>query len=197
VSKRITLPEPGEPLETSRGNITPISPGVRRVVEVPSASEAVRIIEGTRRKLAELPVTPKSMNPVAVVCIYTMYGLSADEISIATGIPTEQVHRLRMTNEYALIQRGVVDNVLQADSGEVKDYITKAAGKAARKVESLVDSPFPDVALRAAKDVLDRAGLAPAMVHEMRSKMDVGLTIEVIDRRDEQDRPIIDLQAEE
>lgn len=193
---RCDLPEPGEPLETARGVVQPVTPGIRRMVEVPSNQQAVTIIEGTRRKLAELPVTPKSLNPVAVVCIYTMYGLDSQEISIATGLTIQQINTLRMTNEYALIQRAVVDTVLSAETGEVKDYIQRAAGKAAKKVESLVDSADPNVALKASKDMLDRAGLRPVDVVEVRNKMDMGLVIEVVNRKDTNERPVIDIQPE-
>lgn len=188
---RVDLPEHDEPLETGGTLVAPVG---RRLVEVPSATEAVRVIEGARRKLADLPLAPKHLNPIACVCLYTMFGLDAQEISIATGLRLEDINRLRMSNEYAIMQRSVVDTVLEVETGEVRDYVKKVSRKAAQRVEALVGSSNGDVALRAAKDVLDRAGLRPADVVEVRGRMDVGLVIEVVDRQDDAGRPVIDME---
>lgn len=191
---RVELADDDEPLDSPNGPVMPVAPVRRKMVEVPSNRQAVAIIEGTRRKLGDLPVTPKHLNPIACVCLYTMYGLDLQEISVATGIPLDQINNIRMSNEYGVMQRAVVDSVMETETGDVKDYIKKAAGMAARKVEEMVSHPNADIALRASKDVLDRAGLRPADVIEHRGRMDMGLVIEVVDRRDDNDRPIIDME---
>lgn len=191
---KLDLPDYDEPLDTPTGPIEPSYALRRSIVEVPSNSEAQGILEGTRRKLADLPVAPKHLNPIAVICLYTMYGLDAQEIAIATGLNYDQITSIRMSNEYGMMQRAVVDTVLEAETGEVKDYIKKASFAAAKKVRGLVDSTDADVALRASKDVMDRAGLRPADVLELRGRMDVGLVIEVVDRVKDKDRPIIDME---
>jgi hypothetical protein len=191
---RVELAEDDEPLDIGGTEVVPSTPGARRVYEVPTASEAQRIIEGSRRRLSDLPVTPKHMNPIACICLYTMYGLDTLEISVATGLPIDQINAIRMSNEYAIMQRAVVDSVMEAETGDVKDYIKKSSRAAARKVSSLVEHPNPDVAMRASKDVLDRAGLRPADVVELRGRMDMGLVIEVVDRRDDTKRPVIDME---
>lgn len=190
---RLELAEEDEPLETEAGPVEPDLPHRPRTVEVPSATQAVAIIEGTRRKLSDLPVAPKHLNPIAVVCLYTLYGLDTTEISIATGLNLDQINRIRMSNEYGIVQGSVVAAVMEAETGEVKDYIRKGAQKAAAKVDAFVSHPNADIALRAARDVLDRAGLRPADVVDHRHRMDVGLVIEVVDRKRDQDRPIIDV----
>lgn len=191
---RVELPEDDEPLDTPNGPVAPLAPAGRKMIEIPSNRQAVSIIEGTRRKLGDLPVTPKHLNPIACVCLYTMYGLDLQEISVATGLAYEQINNIRMSNEYAIMQRAIVDTVLETDTEQVKDYVKKAATKAAQRVESLVDSPNSDVALRASKDILDRAGLRPADVVEVRGRMDLGLVIEVVDRKNDDNRPVIDME---
>lgn len=191
---RVELAEDDEPYETSLGPVAPLAPAGRKMVEIPSNGQAISIIEGTRRKLGDLPLAPKHLNPIACICLYTMYGLDTQEISIATGLGIDQVNSIRMTNEYGIMQRAIVDTVMETDTADVKDYIKKAAGKAARKMESMVDHANPDVALRASKDVLDRAGLRPADVVEVRGRMDVGLIIEVVDKQADDGRPVIDME---
>jgi len=192
---RVELPEHDEPLDLNGVSIQPSAPGGRRVVEVPSNTQAVAIVEGTRRKLADLPLAPKHLNPIACVCLYTMFGLDTQEISVATGLPSDTINKLRMSNEYSIMQRAVVDTVLEVETGEVKDYLKKASRKAAEKVHALVDSTNGDIALRAARDVLDRSGHRPADVIEHRGRLDMGLVIEVVDRQDDEGRPIIDMEG--
>ncbi len=193
---KIDLPEADEPLDTPDGPIEPEYALTRRVVEVPNNQQAVQLVEGTRRKLADLPVTPRHLNPIACVCFYTMFGLDSQEIGVATGLGLDQINKIRMTNEYAIMQTAVVDAVLQSETGEVKGFIQKSAFTAAKRVNDLVHSSNSDVSLRAAKDVLDRAGLRPADVVEHRSRMDMGLVIEFVDRRADEGRPIIDMDKE-
>lgn len=188
------LPDYDEPMDTPSGPVAPMSHALRRLVEVPTASEAIGILEGTRRKLADLPITPKHLNPIACICLYTLYGLDAQEISIATGLPVDQVLNVRMSSEYGMMQRAVVDTVLESETGEVKDYIKKAAFTAAERVKGLVHSRDEDVALRASKDMMDRAGLRPADVVEIKGRMDMGLVIEVVDKMDDNRRPVIDME---
>jgi hypothetical protein len=126
-----------------------------------------------------------------------MYGLDTLEIAVATGLPMDQINEIRMSNEYAIMQRAVVDSVMEAETGDVKDFIKKASRKAAQKVSHLVEHADPDVAMRASKDVLDRAGLRPADVVELRGRMDMGLVIEVVDRRDDTKRPVIDMERDD
>ena len=187
------LADPDEPLPTGE---MPMPPPGRRVISVPSNTEAAGIIEGTRRKLADLPISPKHLNPIACICLYTLYGLDTQEISVATGVPVDRVCSIRMSNEYAVMQRAVVDSVMETETGSVKDYIKKSADKAALKVVQQIGHANADVAYRASKDVLDRAGLRPNDVIEHRGRMDVGLVIELVDRAMDRDRPIIDMENE-
>jgi hypothetical protein len=190
---KLELPDFDEPLDSGE---QPVAPPGRRIVAIPSSTEAIAIIEGTRRKLSDLPIAPKHLNPIACICLYTMYGLDLQEIAVATGLPIDQITAIRMSNEYTIMQRAVIDSVLEAETGAVKDYIKKATFKAAQKVERQIDHINEDVAFRAAKDVLDRAGLRPADVVEHRGRMDMGLVIEVVDRKQDRDRPVIDITPE-
>src|SRR5690606_41791299 len=59
-------------------------------VAVPNAVDAIKAVTKTRLKLADLPAPPAQMNPVAVVLMYRMIGLSNKDIAIAIGISVKQ-----------------------------------------------------------------------------------------------------------
>ena len=168
-----------------------------RMVTIPNNSEAVAIVEGTRRKLADLPLMPKAMHPVAVICMYTMFGLTTQDIAIATGISEHQVASIRMSGEYASIQKAVVQTVLECEMEDAKDYLNQQRLLAARKMVELVDSPDQRVAVKAAADVMDRTGMRPVDIMEVHHRMAADLRIVVLEQQpDDPSRPVIDLEVE-
>lgn len=192
------LPTPHEPLRLADGTL--INPVTRqairdvapRVVAVPRAVDAQRIVARTRRKLSDLPAPPRTTNALGIVLSYTLVGLSDEDIAIACNITVEQVERIKSTAAYRELEQSVVKTVLEHDSGNVREYVARNARVAAERVTGLINSEDEQIALVAAKDVLDRAGHRPADVVEHRHKMEGGLTIEVIKRESVTDLPSIE-----
>lgn len=177
------LPDADEPLITANGAVAPRSANSRTTIEVPTNKQAVAIISGTRRKLSDIPVAPKTLNAIALICIYTLYGLESQEISIVTGIPVEQIARIRMTAEYADIQKQTVTAVTNFETEDVREFIAKGSKQAAKRVYQIMEAADSDkVALAAAKDILDRSGHRPADVVEIHNRMNMDLRIEVVDK---------------
>lgn len=189
----IDLPDANEPLPTARGLIPPRA-SLTKITEVPNNRDAVRIVMGTRRKISDMPVPPKAMNAIALICMYTMWGLNERDIAIATGLPEKQINAIRMSNEYAGVQQQVISTVLNTEDGDVKNYLKRHADTAARRMVELVDSPDEKIAVRAASDILNRNEIGPST---QAGKMDIGLRIEVIDRSADTGRPIIDVEVDD
>lgn len=164
-------------------------------VAVPRESEARRIVVATRRKLADLPAVPDTMNVVAVVLSYHLFGLSNDEIAIAIRLTVDQVERIKESNEFVELHKKVVDQVMLVEAQDVRDLITQASKDAARKIVELTRSENELTAMYASKDVLDRAGHRPAdVIIEKRTKLDKTLTVRFVKEEKKESMPIIDLQ---
>jgi hypothetical protein len=199
----MSLAAPNEPLVLADG--TKIDPAtgkvikeqVSRFVEVPSGREAQRTVARTKRKLADMPAPPQQMNALSVVLTYTMTGLSDDDIAIATGLTTEQVERMRTLEAYTQLHELVSKSLVDQDADNVRTLFTANAKNAASRMLQLADSENETVAIRAAADILDRAGHRPADVVEHRHAMEGGLTIRVIKQDDTQQVPTIDLTPED
>lgn len=197
----MTLVDPQQPLILADG--TKIDPATgcvlkdtKRYTEVPNQQQAQRIVMETRRKLSDLPDVPRNMNTISVVLSYSLFGLSPDEIAIATGLTEQQVGIIRMSPAFAEMQEAVVQSIMDNDAEDIRRLFRVNAKNAAHKMATLMDSSSETIQFAAAKDSLDRDGHRPSDVVEHRVKVEGGLTIEYV-RRDQSDIPIIELEAED
>lgn len=197
----MSLPDPNEPLRLADGRL--VYPGGRvasagsdAFVEVPTHTEAQRLVVQTRRKLSDLPELPKAMNAIGAVLSYTLFGLADDEIALATGMTEDQVGRIKVNDAYTQMHDAVTKSVLDAETGNVRDMFQQHARDAAQvMVGVLRDGPRSD-RMAAARDILDRAGHRPSDVVEHRHRMDGGLVIEIVRRDTGNQLPTIEMEAE-
>lgn len=165
-------------------------------VALPRPTEAQQIVNRARRKLADLPTTPKAANALMVVLGYTHVGLNDDDIAIATGLSVEQITTMRALPAYKELERNTIAAIIQRDSDEVRTFISQHAREAAQSLVAATHSDDQAVALRASMDVLDRAGHRPADVVEHRVRMEGALTIELIEKDAGKEVPQITIDQE-
>lgn len=189
------LASPEEYLPLADGSfVTPSGKVVRRAepqppagtIEIPKPSEAVKIVARTKRKLSDLPAPPSGMNVINVVLLYTLYGLSDDEIAIATDLTSDQVRRVRTSDAYSACSRLARDAMIEAEQTTVKDVFVAAAHKAAQKIVTVAAS---EEGINASKEVLNYAGFAPKDNASDLIRNGGGLVIEVI-RKDQRESDI-------
>jgi len=162
--------------------------------DVSAVSAEISIKELTTRKLNELPEPPRTMNAVAAVIAYKLFGLSDTDIAEAFGISVDRVEKAVGSASYVEFRDALVRNVLDAEGGGIRDLFQQHARPAMMAmVEALNDGSRAD-RITAAKDILDRAGHRPTDVVEHRHRMDGGLTIEVIRRDATPQIPTIDME---
>lgn len=156
--------------------------GEAEFVAIPTHREAQRIITATRRRLADLPEVPKTMNACGIVLSYSLFGLDDEEIAIATGLTIAQVGKIKMSDPYGQMHDAVVRTVLDSETDVVRELLAKnARGAAAVMVDALNAGSRSD-RMAAARDILDRSGHRPSDVVEHRHRVDGGLVIEIIKR---------------
>lgn len=200
----MALADPNEPLRLADGTL--IDPTTRRpvkqapkseLVEVPRASEAQQAVVRMRRKLIDLPETPKTMNVIGVILMYSLLGLDNEEIALATNLTEKQVGMIKMSEAYSIVHGDVVQGITDESADEVRGILQSNAKRAAKRVVDMAtQDEFPELALRAATDLLDRAGHTSKTIIEHQHKMSGGLRIEVVQKHD-LSRVNIDLEAED
>lgn len=180
------LADAAEPLRLADGRLIDPATGkvlkekrVATFVEIPSASEAQEIVAKSRKSIADLPVAPQQMNALSLVCFYTMWGLSPQDIAIQAGCTVDQVKAIKKLPEYLKLHEDIFKSVMETEATDVRGFFQQQAKAAAATIVNMMDEEGA-LGLTAAKDVLDRAGHRPADVVEHRHRMDNALVIEYI-----------------
>lgn len=189
------LPDPNEPLQVGGGiAIPPSASQTFNRVEVPSNTQAQRLVSSTRRKLVDLPALPKQMNAYAAILVYSASGLSHAEIAVATGFSAEQVKALQEHPAYTQLEKYIFDAVREQSKADVVAILSEKEVRAAERVGELVDSADEKVALAAANSVLDRRGHNAKQQIDIRTEMMNTFRIEYVDRRGEP--AVIDMEVD-
>ena len=195
------LPQGTEPLVLADGTrINPIDGAVIEeevLVEVPNTEQIKREIVASRKRISDLPVPPGQMNTLSVVISYSLFGISDEDISSALLIPLEQLQTIKSSDEYTNLQGQFIKNILESDLSDVRRLFVERSRSAANLMIDTLENNEVGLGTRlgVAKDVLDRAGHRPADVIEHRHKMEGGLTIEYVEKKD--DIPTIDITPKE
>lgn len=162
----------------------PPSSSRRAFEEVPSNREMQKQHVRLRIQLADLPLPPKQMNLVSLICMYTMMGLNDLDIALATGLEPERIDRIKMLDAYTTVYQSVIDSIVSDEAEDVRMVITANAKKAINTVTELLSDEFSAIRLSAAKDILDRAGHRPVDIIEHKHTMDGELRISVTREED-------------
>lgn len=167
-----------------------------RYVEVPAATDAVRQITAVRKSIRDLPAPPKQMNAISVVVMYHMFGLSEEDIAIASGMTVDQVGRIKMLDAFNSMLNTVSENLANQETDDVRSILQRHAKNAVNRVIETLDEDGV-LGFKAAQDILDRAGHRPVDTVEHRMKLEGGLTIEVVRKDHAAAVPTIDVAFEE
>ena len=119
-------------------------------------------VETFQRTLAEVDVAAKQFNPVMLVLAYSMWGLEPYAIARYLELPEEQVDAIMDSDLYNKTRKEMLEAIRYAEASSIHGYLTQKARAAALVVASNLSNKKADIAMAAAKDVLDRAGFRPA-----------------------------------
>ena len=193
------LPQGTEPLVLADGTkINPIDGNIvtdisEAVIEVPNTQDIKREITASRKRVGDLPVPPEQMNTISVILSYSLFGISDDDISNVISLPLDQIEKIKKSDAYEKLQSQLIKNIVESDLSDVRGMFVQQSHGAAQVMFSAMNNEEHGIVTRmaAAKDVLDRAGQRPVDVVEHRHKMEGGLTIEYVEKKD--DIPTIDI----
>jgi hypothetical protein len=195
------LPQGSEPLVLADGTkINPVDGTIlvdEPFVEVPNTEAIQREIVASRMMISDLPLPPKQMNTLSVILTYSLQGISDYDIAVLLFVDEQRIKLIKESDPYRELQTIIIKNITENDLSNVRGLFVQHSRNAANVMFDVLNDDDVTVTTKmiAAKDVLDRAGHRPADVIEHRIRMEGGLTIEYVDKKD--DLPHIDIIPEE
>lgn len=161
--KSNALAKPGDPLVNQRGEqLTEERDNAPSAVEIKTITEPKDYKPAHRTVLKELPAPVKAMNLVAVIFMYTLYGIGDNELSEAIGISIDDIIKVRETRAYGETFDTMMKEFISANSEFMECRIAAYSGGALSKVASLSQNgKKEETQLAASRDILDRGGFRP------------------------------------
>jgi hypothetical protein len=146
----------------------------------------------TTNRLEDFSVEPKKLNGVAAALCYSLIGLPQQEIIKALGITQSQFDTVVGSSVYTQLRDKLAESILDMNSEDMRLRFAAMSKGAVDKVYEVMNNAEDDIALRAAQDVLDRAGYRPADIVQHRISVAGGLKIEFIKRESSKDLPTLE-----
>jgi hypothetical protein len=172
----------------------PVAPPEEEVDEEEIVAIKQRI--PVNRYISDLPGDVNSTRAIAVITGLTLFGLSDREISIICNTEVDKVGAIKQSERYEDFATGIIDNVMRAQSDNVRAMFVNNAKSAAENIISGLSSKIPEVRHMASKEVLDRGGFRPVDVVEHRIRHENELKIVHI-KGDVEKGVVIDTDYEE
>ena len=161
----------------------------------PSFSSAPTANEMITTRLSDLPASPRQMNGVAALIVYRLLGMPESDIAEALGTDIEKIKAIADSSLYTDLYSKVSNQVMDLNSESIRVRFAAMSRDALNKVYEIMSDSDDKNALKAAQDILDRAGHRPADIIMHRHQVEGGLKIEYISRKIDAQLPGIELEG--
>jgi hypothetical protein len=148
------------------------------------------------RHLNDLPGDANSTKAIGLITALTLYGINDREISFICGTEMEKITTIKQSERYNDMLNGVIENVMRAQSDNIRALFVNNSKEAAEHIVSGLRSKNPEIRHAASKEVLDRGGFRPVDVVEHRVRHENELKIVHI-RGDAEKSVVIDADYDE
>ena len=129
------------------------------------------------RHMNDLPGDVNSTRAIGLIAALTLFGISNRESSFICNTEVEKIVAIKQSERYNDMLNGIIENVMRAQSDNIRALFVNNAKEAAQHIVSGLKSKIPDVRHMAAKEVLDRGGFRPVDVVEHRVRHENELKI--------------------
>ena len=161
----------------------------------PSFSSAPTANEMITTRLSDLPASPRQMNGVAALIVYRLLGMPESDIAEALGTDIEKIKAIADSSLFTDLYGKVSNQVMDLNSESIRVRFAAMSRDALNKVYEIMSDSDDKNALKAAQDILDRAGHRPADIIMHRHQVEGGLKIEYISRKIDAQLPVIELEG--
>lgn len=176
----MALAKPGDPFVTTRGQVVlskkepeaPIEIGIPRVS---------RHISSTRRSIKDFPADENTQKAIHVVMVYSLLGMTDNEIAHALNIKLEQIKQLKEIPAYQETFEWLFSELISINSSSMQSKIAAYAPKALTNLMELADDAKNENArVKANQDLMDRAGLHHETLYGKNSSDDAFSSLKIV-----------------
>lgn len=166
--------EKGQPLVLPDGTVIDKAANGKTVIKTPEQEAERRVLDEIlsdpfadpkgdtfKRTLADVNVDVKQFNPVMLILGYNLWGLDANAIGRLINLEVEKVKQVMDSDLFHRTRTEMLEAIRYAEAASIHGYLSNKSRVAAATIASMMTSKKDDVAMAAAKDVLDRSGFRP------------------------------------
>lgn len=136
------------------------------IEKVLGAPIAKNIIARSRRTIKELPIEERTQTAINAVLVFTLLGMTDNEIAHIIHYPMEDINRLKDLPAYQETFDIVFHEFISINSNSLVSKIAAFSSSALDNVMEIASKgKFEMSKLKANQDILDRAGLHPETLH--------------------------------
>ena len=155
----------------------------------PSANEMITT------RLSDLPASPRQMNGIAALIVYRLLGMPETDIAEALGTDVEKIKAIAASSLFTDLYGKVSNQVMDLNSESIRVRFAAMSRDALNKVYEIMSDSDDKNALKAAQDILDRAGHRPADIVMHQHRVEGGLKIEYISRKIDTVLPVVEIEG--
>lgn len=186
----MALAQPGDPYIDNKGNVVqprttktdvrPMRLATNTSVPIASAYQA-----HTRRSIKELFAEPQTQSVINAVLMYTLLGMTPNEISHLLDTSVVDVQHIIALPAYQETFEALFREMISANSNSLQARISAYAANAVENVMDLASVENDDehvpaiVKLKANQDILDRSGLSTDALFGKGSQDDANNTLQI------------------
>lgn len=194
------LAKPGDPYVNDKGHVLLPKSGdqmdaIPRAETVLGAPVAKNIVSTERRTVKDLPASNVKLQTAINVCIvYQLLGLTDNEVAFITGIPLEDMPRIKNDPAYQETFDVIFGQMISVNSNSLQSKIAHYAGEALDNVINIAKTSKHEMArLKANQDVLDRAGLHPEVLFGKNKQEDGFDSLKIVIQSDDDKETKVDI----
>lgn len=186
----MSLAQPGDPYIDNKGNVVQpkkTKQDVRpmRLATSTSVPVAAAYQSTARRSVKELFAEPKTQTVLNAVLLYSLLGLTPNEIAFILDTDVRDVHHIIDLPAYQETFEAMFREIISANSNSLQARISAYAANAVENVMDLASVENDDesvpaiVKLKANQDILDRSGLSTDALFGKGSQEDSSNTLQI------------------
>jgi hypothetical protein len=153
------LPKPGDPYVSSKGQVVLPKKEHAAAIEI-GPPRAKNIMPSVRRSIKDFPADENTQKAINVVMVFSLLGMTENEIAFALNVKLEDVRRLRELTTYQETFELLFSEMISINSTSMQAKIAAFAPKALENLMDLAnDAENENAKVKANQDLMDRAGL--------------------------------------